>query len=623
MGYRLTYSAGSPRDLWRAVGWILIDIMEIGSSPELLESCPQCGALIDVSECAPLAEIACPSCEHEFKVRSKFNEFTLVDVLGEGGMGSVFRAIDNTLGREVALKILKAEYLESEEDRKQLETEAQITASINHPHVVKVFSFGEDAGQFYLAMEVVEKGSLDDLLTKGQRIPEAQALLVAIQVAQGLEAAYEHGLVHRDLKPGNILFADANTCKLVDFGLAILMKDEADSRGEVWGTPYYIAPERLNAEPEDFRSDMYSLGGTIFHALAGRPPFEAETASMVALKHIKSKNVSLQTFAPHVSSETSYIINRMLDKDPDRRYQSYAELIEHLQYARANLLERAGNPLKKREVVKVEDDKSNRILGIVSMVLVLVALMIGGGLFIFRDAVFGEGSRSDPQSQIVSDANARFSSAKADFFAGRTAKALEEFNAIWENPETPQPLRSWAGFNVGICYYILGQPQDAQKVFRRIGNLPDFTPPADQPQLSAFLKDVPRFVTQADEVNPAEIGLFKNTNYEAMAMIPFALKNWSAGDFDNAYLAAEKFLEGQRPPAYYWVDAYRPVIVKYYQDLGSYRELKRAVEQAKTPADRERIDQEIARAKENSQVGGAMIDKLNELQAQLAAKTSP
>ncbi|MEO8206592.1 MAG: serine/threonine-protein kinase, partial [Chthoniobacterales bacterium] len=242
---------------------------DLESPQQILQACSACGALLDVSDEIPFGQIYCPSCGQALRARTQFNNFTLLELLGEGGMGSVLKAVDLNLQREVALKILKKECSANLEERQRLETEARITASINHPHVVKVYSFGEDHGQFYLAMELVEKGSLDDLMTIQRRVAEAQVLEVGIQIAQGLEAASEKGLIHRDVKPGNILFADAHTAKIVDFGLALALADEAAQRGEVWGTPYYIAPEKLNNEPEDFRSDMYSLGGTLFHALAG------------------------------------------------------------------------------------------------------------------------------------------------------------------------------------------------------------------------------------------------------------------------------------------------------------------------------------------------------------------
>ncbi|MFM8457885.1 MAG: protein kinase domain-containing protein, partial [Chthoniobacterales bacterium] len=304
----------------------------------MIENCPSCGGPIDVTEELPFAQIYCPHCGGEMRARRIFNNFELVELIGEGGMGSVFKAYDHTLGRMVALKVLRREMSAREDERAKLEQEARVTASVNHPHVVRVYSFGEADGQFYLAMELVEKGSLDDLMGIQTRVSEAQVLDIGVQIAQGLEAAAEKGLIHRDVKPGNILFADAHTAKIVDFGLARVLEDEAEARGEIWGTPYYIAPERLNYEPEDFRSDIYSLDGTLFHAIAGRPPFEAESASLVALKQIKSQPVSLEAFAPDVASETAYVINRMLEKDPENRYADYGELVEHLEFARSKVL---------------------------------------------------------------------------------------------------------------------------------------------------------------------------------------------------------------------------------------------------------------------------------------------
>jgi Serine/threonine protein kinase len=147
-------------------------------------------------------------------------------------MGSVFKAYDHTLERMVALKVLRPEMSAGEEERAKLEQEARVTALVNHPHVVRVYSFGEASGQFYLAMELVEKGSLDDLVALQTRVSEAQVLGIGAQIAQGLEAAAEKGLIHRDVKPGNILFSDAQTTKIVDFGLARVLEDEAGRAGK-------------------------------------------------------------------------------------------------------------------------------------------------------------------------------------------------------------------------------------------------------------------------------------------------------------------------------------------------------------------------------------------------------
>src|ERR1700760_1179964 len=238
---------------------------------------------MDVSDVEPLSAVVCPSCGAPTTVSSMIDHFQLVDMLGHGGMGAVYKAHDTSLDRMVALKLLRKSS-GTPEQIKQLETEAAITASINHPHVVRVFSTGMDHGRFYIAMELVDKGTLDRLIELQGRVAEIQVLEVGIQIASGLRAAQKAGLIHRDVKPGNILFADSHTAKIVDFGLAIFLADEASVRGEVWGTPYYVAPERLELKPEDFRSDIYSLGATLFHALAGRPPMEGETTSASELR---------------------------------------------------------------------------------------------------------------------------------------------------------------------------------------------------------------------------------------------------------------------------------------------------------------------------------------------------
>jgi len=314
--------------------------------------CAACGMLIDIHGCEPLSRIGCPRCRGELIVKGTIDHFELLDVAGRGGTGVVYKARDLTLDRLVALKLLRKDRSNNAQFMARLEREAVITASISHPCVVSVFSTGTDHGRLYIAMELVGHGSLDDLIRVQGRVSEAQTLQVGIQIAQGLRAAHQHGLIHRDVKPGNILFADAHTAKIVDFGLAIFAEQEESLRGEIWGTPYYVAPEKLQQKREDFRSDIYSLGSTLFHALAGRPPFDAESTSLVALKHVKTPAISVRTLSPHISGACAYVIDRALNKDPNQRYQSYDELIQHLEYARTELIKALRErPPRKRAAV--------------------------------------------------------------------------------------------------------------------------------------------------------------------------------------------------------------------------------------------------------------------------------
>jgi len=256
-------------------------------------------------------------------------------------MGSVYKARDTRLNRFVALKLLRKEFVGDATFTAKLKDEARITASIKHPHVVEVFSVGEDHGQFYVVMELVDGGSLDDQMEDEKRISELKTLEVGSQVAKGLQAALRAGLIHRDIKPGNILFSDLNTAKIVDFGLALFAAQHAaETEGEIWGTPYYVAPERLTSEPEDFRSDLYSLGATLFHAVSGRPTFQNETQSAAELKRLKANPIGLKEVMPELCDETAAVIDKMLRPNPDERQKSYKELIAELEAAHAAVVAR-------------------------------------------------------------------------------------------------------------------------------------------------------------------------------------------------------------------------------------------------------------------------------------------
>lgn len=359
--------------------------LETAGGAQPLEPCPACGAVIDMTGVPPFTEVACPACGSNFTACTRFDHFEIQTLLGEGGMGSVYRAVDTNLDREVALKVLKLSLSGNPLECEKLEQEARTTALINHPHIIKIFDFGRSQGQFYIAMELIGGGSLDHLIQAHRVVPETIVLQVGIQVAQGLAAAVEQGLIHRDIKPANILFADADTAKLVDFGLAMVMSEAAQARGEIWGTPYYIAPEKLDEQPEDFRSDIYSLGGTLFHALAGRPPYEAESASLVALKQLKSRPVSLQAFAPDVCNETAYVINRMMAKNPTKRYASYEELVEHLRFALQKAQDREAHPGEDRKIIVLEEKSGPVWLMLLLPALILLGILGMGVLYFFTD----------------------------------------------------------------------------------------------------------------------------------------------------------------------------------------------------------------------------------------------
>jgi serine/threonine protein kinase len=260
-----------------------------------------------------------------------FGNYQLERELGQGGMGTVYLARDTGLNRKVALKILKADLSEDPMFAQKFLDEVEVTASLAHPNIIRVYTLGEQDERLYLVMEHLDQPSLEQKMDQMGKLPEREVLEIGIGIASALQFAYEEtGLIHRDITPGNILFGRGKTPKLADFGLAAGARSALGQQDEVWGTPYYVSPERLNRQEEDIRSDIYSLGATLYHALAGRAPFEAETAEAVAQKHLEDRCASLRAFLPTAHEQTIFTIDKCMEKSTTRRWQSYGHLIDHL-----------------------------------------------------------------------------------------------------------------------------------------------------------------------------------------------------------------------------------------------------------------------------------------------------
>lgn len=552
----------------------------------LIQLCATCGAAIDISDEEPLAQIICPACGAEEVVSGQVDKFELQQVVGRGGMGVVFRAYDNGLDRFIALKLLRRDK-SNRTVVEQLQKEAQITASINHPYVVRVFTSGTDHGRFFIAMELVDKGTLDDLIHLQGRVAEAQVLEVGSQIAQGLRAAYQAGLIHRDVKPGNILFADSHTAKIVDFGLAIFQADEESQRGEVWGTPYYVAPEKLDNKPEDHRSDIYSLGGTLFHALAGRPPFEGEDASMVAVKHLKSQAVSLQAFAPHVSTQTAYVINRTLSKDPNDRYQSYDELIEHLDYALEQLQAHGGQPQPKKRVV-LEDEEQEKAMGWITLAMFGLIALVGLGFFVFRKSIFhsDQAVASPTPGSTASAASGPFPEARAKLVSGDTAGAIEMYRQQLANPKLPPLQQAWANFGEGLGQLIVGQPTLARNSFETIAERPQFKGKGEDEKTDFFLRDLAREMATALPVRAAEAKTFNLTNQETLAIFAYGVKDWALGQMDDAGTLLRQFRNAAPAGSSAWIADLKPLASQLLEDQAGYQMVADRLKTAKRPEQR-------------------------------------
>ena len=260
-----------------------------------------------------------------------FGNYQLERELGQGGMGTVYLAKDSGLNRHVALKILRSDLGEDPSFSTKFLEEVEVTASLAHPNIIRVFTLGDQDGRLYLVMEHLDQPSLEDSMQTRGKIPEKEVLEIGMGIASALQFAHEEtGLIHRDIKPGNILFGRGNIPKLADFGLAAGARSALGQQDEIWGTPYYVSPERLLREPEDIRSDIYSLGATLYHALAGRPPFDADTAEEVAKRHISDRPPPLRSLCPEAQEQTVFTLDKCLAKKKDNRWLDYRELINQL-----------------------------------------------------------------------------------------------------------------------------------------------------------------------------------------------------------------------------------------------------------------------------------------------------
>lgn len=302
--------------------------------------CYHCGASNFIPrEMQPGQGTPCAKCGREVMVPFMLRHFEVRQAIASGGMGTVYRAYDTVLQREVAVKLMKPELGHDRQKLDEFYREAKIIAALNHPHIIQVFHFGETDGQNFIAMELADAGSLEDRIKAKGRVSEVEVLDVGIKIGDALKYAAAKELLHRDLKPANILFNAAGEPKLVDWGLATKSDDATDwGSGEIWGTPEYVAPEKVRREPETFLADMYSLGATLYQALVGQVPFDCATVQETVNAHVHTPVRPPKELVPEISDATSEAIVRTLAKQPRERFANYDEMVMAFTGARSQVL---------------------------------------------------------------------------------------------------------------------------------------------------------------------------------------------------------------------------------------------------------------------------------------------
>ncbi len=584
-----------------------------------------CQKQIDVTSLEPFTKLKCPFCGQMVRVRRRFDQFMIIRQIGEGGMSRVFEAEDETLGRRVALKILNRQYSRDSVRLEQFRREAHITANVTHPNVIKLYSVGYDQGYFYIAMELVGGGSLEQRIRREGHLKEDEALRIGREVAEGLRAAQQLTLIHRDVKPANILFTETGTAKVVDFGLALFVDRGGDESGEIWATPYYVAPEKVIENKEDYRSDIFSLGATLYHAMTGNPPHKADTSAIEDLRRIKSKRVTLGESGLRFSPRTEHVINGMLSFNPEDRFANYAEVVDEMRLAEG-LLDRGS--VRRRLL-----NRRSRLIGLTAAAIIVAygmgwLLREGGERRNVRALQLPTANESELDGTGVTltadkankrTVSERFTEARQAMLEERQyATAENKFTKLVESKDVLQPTANWARFNAALCSIMLDRKKEAADHFAQLATTPD-------------LNGLAPFFTKLKDRMSKNFGLgtplssldYKTTNEEILGYLVHGLTEWHFGD---ALLGAQELENFQlhlvdtkqaptdaSAPSLEWLSLYSTLVDRYKPDFALVRAALQPKRSGTIPELRTALA-EVRQVRKNLKTSGAFLRFITDLE---------
>lgn len=518
----------------------------MGDGEEEIIVCYACSAPMDITSHPPYSRVVCPSCQVENRVKKQFGSYVLNRRHAIGGMSSVFIATDSTLDREVALKILSEEFSSDEKRISAFENEARLTASFSHPNVVSVFTTGKAFGRLYIAMEFVPGGHFEHHIRERGRIPEMEALPLAIQVAEGLKGAQAAGLIHRDVKPGNILLDAEGNAKLVDFGLALVTQAGKAKAEEIWATPYYVPPEAIEGGVEDFRADIYAFGATFYHALTGKPPCNEESMATDVLREAKKRIVPLKKAAPDLSQETCAVIDRAMAFNPINRFSSYDQMIgalhTSLKIANGDLVKDVEGITKSQRRSESRKIKQQNSFVVAAAVVILFAVVAGIVLMKFsgspstkpKPTVSVVKATPDQGEQSAHRIAEGYRAARTALESGEFRVAETRFAALLADGAVQEPTRTWAGLEAVVAAMMDGRMNDARKHTTVVSEHIKGAHAVDESEFQTVLRPVLVKLSDPAFVDQNDVSLGSKGSEVHMATLIAGLKNWEQGGFDQA-----------------------------------------------------------------------------------------
>jgi serine/threonine-protein kinase len=371
-----------------------------------------------------------PPSEHDDWIGAQLDDYRIERLLGRGGMAAVYLAHDGVLDRKVAVKILPQGPTCDPELVKRFEREARIVARVNHPNIAQVYRIGEAHGCPYYAMEFIDGRSLAEVLEEKGRLTAIRTVDYAIQVCKGLRAAAEHDIIHRDIKPGNLMLTRDGTVKIVDFGIAKVFRDDTfqTQTGAVIGTPRYMAPEQGKGLAVDHRSDIYALGATAYHLLTGHPPFMADTTVSLIMQHIQKPVPPIVDDEGRVPARLCNVIYGMMTKEPERRLDDYTQLIEALE----KVFQDAG---------PIAADEAETLRPLAGFWKPLIAIGVGLAILTVGATMFLPRAGGGGDEEVVAERPVRRVSPQADPTLRETMSTLRDIRAFREELRGGEPER--------------------------------------------------------------------------------------------------------------------------------------------------------------------------------------